>query len=242
MTEKKAAIIIGAGPGLGASLCRGFAKDGYAVCAVRRTKEKLEPLVAEIEAGDGEAHAFGADAADEAAVEDLFTRVEQEVGPVDLVVFNANGFRKKSVLETTAQDFRSTWENAAFAGFLAGRAAARRMIERERGTILYTGATASTRGGSGFAAFASAKFALKATAQALARELGPKGIHVAHVVVDGVIATPATREWIDDAETKEDEDELLDTDAIAQAYRHLARQHRSAWTFELDLRPWTEEW
>lgn len=242
MPERKAAIIIGAGAGLGASLAKGFAKDGYAVCAVRRTKEKLEPLVAEIEAGGGAAHAYGADASSEEAIEALFDAVEKEVGPVELVVFNADGFKKKSITETTADEYRKTWENAAFAGFLTGRAAARRMIPRERGTILFTGATASKRGASGFAAFASAKFALKATAQAMARELGPKGIHVAHIVIDGVIATPSTREWIDDVETKEDEDELLDTDAIAQAYRDLAAQHRSAWTFELDLRPWTEEW
>lgn len=242
MSERKAAIIIGAGAGLGSALCRTFAEEGYAVCAVRRTREKLEALIAEIEAKGGEAHAFGADASSEEEIEALFDRVEDEIGPVELVVFNADGFKKKPVLDTSADIYRETWENAAFAGFLTGRAAARRMIPRERGTILFTGATASTRGGAGFTAFSSAKFALKATAQALARELGPKGIHVAHVIIDGVIATPSTREWVDDVETKEKEDELLDTAAIANAYRDLARQHRSAWTFELDLRPWMEEW
>jgi len=242
MAGRQAAIIIGAGPGLGAALTRGFAEDGYAVCPVRRDKDALDPLVKQIRDDGGEAHAFGVDARNETEIAALFAEVKHTVGEIGVVVFNANGFRKKDIAETTPEAFRDTWENAAFSGFLVGREAAKAMIPNGRGAILFTGATASKRGGAGFTAFASAKFALKALAQSLARELGPKGIHVAHVVVDGGIATPSTREWVDDAETREAGDELLDTDAIARAYRDLVRQHRSAWTFELDLRPWTEAW
>ncbi|MFW6412956.1 MAG: SDR family NAD(P)-dependent oxidoreductase, partial [Oceanicaulis sp.] len=157
-------------------------------------------------------------------------------------IFNAGGFIKAPVCETSVETFRKTWENAALAGFITGRAAARRMTSRGQGTILFTGATASTRGGSGFTAFSGAKFALKAVAQAMARELGPQGVHVAHIILDGVVSTPSTREWLEDVERKEAEDTVLNVEAIANAYRAIVRQPRSAWTFETDLRPWTEDW
>jgi len=242
MTQNRAAVIFGAGPGLGAAFSRGFAEDGFHVCPVRRNGDALNAVVSEVEAAGGTARAFSADGADEAAVETVFDTVEREIGPVELAIFNAGGFVTAPVCETSVETFRKTWENAALAGFLTGRAAARRMAPRGRGTILFTGATASTRGGSGFTAFSGAKFALKAVAQAMARELGPKGVHVAHIILDGVVSTPSTREWLEDADRKAAESTVLDVEAVTQAYRNIVRQPRSAWTFETDLRPWSEDW
>src|SRR6185312_6715567 len=146
------------------------------------------------------------------------------------------------IVETTAQVYRKVWEMAAFAGFLTGREAARHMLPRQRGTILFTGATASVRGGDGFSAFAGAKHALRALAQSMARELGPKNIHVAHVVIDGAIDTNFIRGMRPDVDEMRERDAILSPDAIAAAYVALHRQHRSAWTHEMDLRHWIEKW
>jgi NAD(P)-dependent dehydrogenase (short-subunit alcohol dehydrogenase family) len=241
---KRACLIVGAGDGVGAALARAFARDGLAVCVTRRPRhlDQLEALAASIREEGGEAHAWGVDARDEAQMIALIHRIEAEVGPLEVVVFNIGANVRFGVRETTAQVYSKVWEMAALAGFFAGREAARVMTPRGAGTILFTGATASTRGGIGFSAFAGAKAALRQLAQSMARELGPQGIHVAHVVVDGAIDGAFIRSMLPDAEDRLAADEILRPDEIAKNYVWLHRQHRSAWTFELDLRPWKETW
>lgn len=232
-TASGCAVIIGAGPGLGASLARRARQEGLAVVVSARSAERLQPLAA----GLG-ARAIACDATREADVESLFAAVAAEHGAPQLVVYNAGAFLAKSVLDLTAKDFEDGWRAGCFGGFLAGRAAARLMAPAGRGTILFTGATASLRGAANFAGFAVGKFGLRALAQSMARELGPKGIHVAHVIVDGMIEAEhrAGRKRSENAP-----DALLDPNAIAEAYWQLHRQPRSAWTHELDLRPWSEK-
>jgi NAD(P)-dependent dehydrogenase (short-subunit alcohol dehydrogenase family) len=237
------ALIIGAGDATGGAIARRFAREGLVACVVRRQGDRLVDLVRDIEAGGGQARAFPCDARDEQAMTALFDRVEREVGPLDVVVFNAGAFiHAPRFPDMSGETFRASWEITCFAGFLTGREAARHMVQRGRGTILVTGATASMRGGKGFAAFASAKFGLRALAQSMARELGPQGIHVAHVVIDGVIDTPQVDERFPGVRQDKGEDGLLSPDAIAETYWHLHTQPRSAWTHELDLRPWAEKW
>jgi NAD(P)-dependent dehydrogenase (short-subunit alcohol dehydrogenase family) len=208
----------------------------------RRNADKLSPLVEAIEAADGAARGFGCDARDEDAVMALFDEIERDVGPIEVAVFNPGANVNFPIRETTSRVYRKVWEMACFAGFLVGREAARRMVPRGRGTLLFTGATASVRGGAGFAAFAGAKHALRALAQSMARELGPQGVHVAHVVIDGAIDTPWIRENFAEMVAASPPDGLLAPEAIAENYWLLHRQPRSAWTFELDLRPYAERW
>ena len=234
--------VIGAGDATGSAVARRFAAEGYTVCAARRSKAALEPLVEAIDAQGGVALAFGLDARREDQVAGFFDHVEAEVGPVEVVVFNVGGNVRFPILETTAQKYFKVWEMCALAGFLAGREAARVMLPRGRGTLLFTGATASLRGAAGFAAFAGGKAALRALAQSMARELGPRGLHVAHVVVDGLIDTAFAREHFAQAVAQAGPDGILNPDHIAQAYWTLHQQPRDAWTFELDLRPWVERW
>jgi len=236
----RAALVIGAGDATGGAIARRFAREGYAACVVRRNADKLVPLVARIEVEGGVAHGWPCDARDEAAVVELFARVEREVAPIEVVVFNIGANVRSPIAEMTERVYRKVWEMAALAGFLSGREAARVMLRRGRGTILFTGATASLRGGSGFAAFAGAKHALRALAQSMARELGPQGIHVAHVVIDGAIDTAFIADNFPDRYALKAQQGILDPDAIAEAYWQLHRQPRSAWTHELDLRPWLE--
>jgi NAD(P)-dependent dehydrogenase (short-subunit alcohol dehydrogenase family) len=238
----KAALIAGAGAGLGGALARRFAREGYVACAVRRNGEELEALRAEIEAQGGRALGFGVDARDEDQVVALFERIEREVGPVDVAVHNIGANVSFPIREMTARVYSKVWQMACFSGFLVGREAARRMVPRGRGTILFTGATASLRGRSGMAAFAGAKAALRALAQSMARELGPQGIHVAHVIVDGAIDMPWIRENFPQIVEQRGEEALLAPDAIAESYWQLHAQSRSAWTHELDLRPYVEPW
>jgi NAD(P)-dependent dehydrogenase (short-subunit alcohol dehydrogenase family) len=236
------ALVVGAGEATGGAIARRFAREGYTACVARRSADKLEPLVATIEAAGGRARAFGADARREDEVEALVRTVEDEVGPIEVAVFNVGANVPCSILEESARKFVKIWELACLGGFLVGREAARRMVPRGQGTILFTGATASLRGGAGFAAFAGAKHGLRALAQSMARELGPKGIHVAHVVVDGAIDTAFIRENFPERYALKDRDGILDPEHIAEAYWQLHRQPRSAWTFEMDLRPWCEKW
>ncbi|GGD04454.1 SDR family oxidoreductase [Pyruvatibacter mobilis] len=238
----KAAIIIGAGDATGGAVARRFARAGYTACVCRRNGDQLAPLVADIEAEGGTARAFGVDARDEAQVEAFFRTVEDEVGPVEVMVFNIGANVNFPITETTSRVYRKVWEMAAFAGFLTGREAARYMTPRGEGTIIFTGATASMRGGKGFAAFSGAKFALRALAQSMARELGPKGIHVAHSVIDGAIDTAWIRENFPDRAALDDEGGILKPDDIAETYWQIHRQPRTAWTHEIDLRPWIESW
>jgi NAD(P)-dependent dehydrogenase (short-subunit alcohol dehydrogenase family) len=244
MPLKPSCLIVGAGDGVGSAIARAFAREGLAVCITRRPRnlESLEAVAASIRAEGGEAHAFGVDARNEAEMIALVDRIEAEVGPLQVVVFNIGANVRFPVVDTTAQVYSKVWEMAALAGFFTGREAARAMAPRGKGTILFTGATASTRGGAGFSAFAGAKAALRQLAQSLAREMGPRGIHVAHVVVDGMIDGTFARSIAPDIQTLLDEDAILKPDEIARNYVWLHKQQRSAWTFELDLRPWKENW
>ena len=237
-------VVIGAGDGLGAAIARAFSHEGLTPVVTRRPRhvEDLEKLAASIRAEGREAHAIGLDARKEADVAAFFDTVERDIGPIEVLVFNIGANVRFPVVETTAQVYTKVWEMACFAGFLAGREAARVMTERGRGTILFTGATASVRGGAGFSAFAGAKHGLRALAQSLARELGPKGVHVAHVVIDGAIDGAFIRGLLPDAAEKQAREEILAPDEIARNYVWLHRQGRSAWTFEMDLRPWAETW
>ena len=234
--------VIGAGDATGSAVARRFAKEGYTVCVARRTATALKPLVDQITVEGGKAVAFGLDARREDQVVNFFHQIEAEVGPVEVLLFNVGGNVRFPVLETTAQKYFKVWEMCAMAGFLAGREAARLMLPRGRGTLLFTGATASLRGAAGFSAFAGGKAALRALAQSMARELGPKGLHVAHVVIDGMIDTAFTREHFAQRVEEVGPDGILNPDHIADAYWWLHEQPRNAWTFELDLRPSAERW
>jgi NAD(P)-dependent dehydrogenase (short-subunit alcohol dehydrogenase family) len=244
-TESKGVcLVVGAGDGLGGAIARAFARDGHPVCITRRARHvgELEGLADEIRGRGGVAHAFGVDARDEGEMVALFDRIEAQIGPLEVVVFNIGANVRFGIVETTARVFTKVWEMACFAGFLTGREAARVMAPRARGSILMTGATASLRGREGFAAFAAAKAGLRAFAQSAARELAPKGIHVAHIVVDGAIDGRFTRSNRTDAEALLAEDRILKPDDIAANFVWVHRQPRSAWTHELDLRPWAESW
>jgi len=242
--ERNVCAVIGAGDGLGAAVARAFAREGLAVCVTRRPRhtQDLEKLAESIRAEGGEAHAIGLDARREADVAAFFDTVERTVGPIEALVFNIGANVRFPVVETTAQVYLKVWEMACFAGFLVSREAAKVMAPRGRGTILFTGATASVRGGAEFSAFAGAKHGLRALAQSLARELGPKGVHVAHIVIDGAIDGAFIHSIMPDAAEKLAREEILAPDEIARNYVWLHRQKRSAWTFEMDLRPWAENW
>ena len=242
--ERRVCLVIGAGEGVGGAIARAFAADGFAVCVTRRARNvaQLDALVSDIRTNGGEAHPFGVDARSEDETVALFERIERDIGPVEVLVFNIGANVRFGIRETTTRVFTKVWEMACLSGFLAGREAAKRMVPRGRGTILFTGATASVRGGVGYSAFAAAKNALRAVAQSMARELGPEGIHVAHVIVDGSIEGVFSRENIPDIEERLERDEILKPDDIARNYVWLHHQPKSAWTHELDLRPWKETW
>ena len=235
-------LIIGAGDALGGAIAKRFARAGYTACVTRRTVEKLAALKAEIESAGGTCHAFGSDAREEEDVIKLFAQIEAEIGPIEVFVFNIGGNVRFGITDMTARVYRKVWEMCAFGGFLTGREAARVMLPRKKGTIIFTGATASLRGGVGFSAFAGGKHALRALAQSMARELGPQGIHVGHVVIDGGIDTPFIKERFPERYALKDQDGILNPDHIAENYWTLHSQPRDAWTFELDLRPWIEKW
>jgi NAD(P)-dependent dehydrogenase (short-subunit alcohol dehydrogenase family) len=239
--EKKAALVIGAGDATGGAIARRFAREGFIACVTRRTADKLQPLVERIQSEGGSAHGFGSDARDEAQMSELVTRIERDIAPIEVAVFNIGANVRFTVTETTERVYRKVWEMGALAGFLMGREVARVMTPRGHGTILFTGATASLRGSAGFAAFSGAKHALRALAQSMARELGPKGIHVAHIVIDGAIDTQFIAENFPERYALKDKDGILNPEAIADNYWMLHQQQRSAWTHELDLRPWMEQ-
>jgi|SRR5215217_368604 len=238
--SKKAVLVIGAGDALGGAIARRFAREGLAAVIVRRDAANLEDLTAAIRDEGGEAHPFGVDARLEEPMVELFQRIETDIAPLEAVVFNIGANVNFPIVETTARVYRKVWEMAAFAGFLTGREAARHMLPRGRGSLIFTGATASLRGGKGFSAFAGAKFALRALAQSLARELGPQGLHVAHTIIDGAIDTDWIATNFPDRYALKDQDGILNPDHIADAYWGLHAQPRDAWTHELDLRPWME--
>jgi NAD(P)-dependent dehydrogenase (short-subunit alcohol dehydrogenase family) len=241
-TRPAVALVVGAGDATGGAIAKRFASGGYVACATRRDAARLGPLVDSIRAAGGQAVPFGSDARREDEVVALVDRIEREVGPIEVFVFNIGANVPSSVLEETARKYHKIWEMACFSAFLNAREVARRMVERGRGTMLFTGATASLRGSANFAAFAGAKAALRALAQSMARELGPRGIHVAHVVVDGAIDTAFIRDNFPERYASKAEDGILSPEHIAESYWYLHTQPRDAWTFELDLRPWMERW
>ncbi|MBW8812708.1 MAG: SDR family NAD(P)-dependent oxidoreductase [Caulobacterales bacterium] len=238
--------VIGAGDFIGGEIAKRFAAEGYLVFAGRRQAEKLEPLKAEIEAAGGRVVTRGLDARDEDQVIAFLAEAEA-AAPLEVCVFNIGANVNFPLLETTSRVFRKVWEMACFAGFLAGREAARHMLPRGRGSIFFTGATAGLRGGVGYAAFASAKFGLRALAQSAARELGPQGLHVAHLVIDAGVDTAWVRERIRAREGEAavealEPDRLMRPAAVAEAYWALHQQPRDAWTFEMEIRPYGEKW
>ena len=239
------AVVVGAGDYIGSAIAKRFAAEGYVVVAGRRHGEKLAPLAAEIEASGGRCVAQSLDARQEAEVTAFMARADA-IAPLEVCVFNVGGNVAFPLLDTTERVFRKVWEMACYAGFLTGREAARAMLPHGRGSIFFTGATASTRGGSGYAAFAAAKAGLRATAQAMARELGPRNIHVAHLVIDAGVDTAWVRARIGagagGAERLAEPDRLMQPRSIADAYWRLHQQTRDAWTFEADLRPFAEQW
>ena len=241
--SKYSAIIIGAGDATGSALTKKFAKHGYKVCPARRPRsiDKVNHLADEINNSGGWAKGFGVDARDEVAIKSFFKEVEVNIAPIDVVIFNPGANVYFPIENTTSRVFKKVWEMAAYAGFLTGREAAKYMKTRNEGSILFTGATASMRGGSGFSAFSSAKFALRAVSQSMARELGPEGIHVAHFIIDGAIDTDFIKETFPDIYALKEKDGILQPEAIADTYWFVHTQHRSAWTHELDMRPYMEK-
>ena len=242
-TPRNATVaVVGAGDFIGSAIARRFAAEGYTVFAGRRNGDKLAPLVSDIEAAGGICHGRTLDARQEQSVTEFLAEADR-TAPLELCVFNVGGNVSFPILDTTERVFRKVWEMACYAGFLTGREAARLMLARGSGSIFFTGATASMRGGSGYAAFASAKAGLRAVAQSMARELGPRNIHVAHLVIDAGVDTA----WVRDMRRKRtggepQPGELMDPESIADTYWFLHRQPRDAWTHEIDLRPFGEKW
>jgi NAD(P)-dependent dehydrogenase (short-subunit alcohol dehydrogenase family) len=246
--EKKdrTALVIGAGDYIGSAIAKKFASEGYTVIAGRRNGDQLAPLVAEVEASGGTCHGWSLDARSEEAIEEFFAKAE-EIAPIEVCIFNVGGNVNFPLLETTERVFRKVWELCTYAGFLTAKEAAKYMVPRGKGSLFFTGATASLKGGPGYAAFAAGKFGLRAVAQSAARELGPKNIHVAHLVIDAGVDTAWVRERIrasmgDDVVDNMPEDRLLKPESVAETYWMLHCQSRDSWTQELDIRPYAEKW
>ncbi|WP_024518624.1 SDR family oxidoreductase [Bradyrhizobium sp. Tv2a-2] len=238
------AAVIGAGDYIGAEIARKFAAEGFSIFAGRRNGAKLEPLVKAIEGTGGEIHARSLDARKEEEIIAFLGDADKQA-PLEVCVFNIGANVNFPILDTTERVFRKVWEMACYSGFLAGREAARLMLPRGNGNIFFTGATASLRGGIGYAAFASAKFGLRAVAQSMARELGPRNIHVAHLIIDSGVDTEWVRQRRLDAlgpSALGDPDLLMPPSSVADAYWQLYRQPKSAWTFEMEIRPFGEKW
>ena len=244
----RVALVVGAGDYIGSAIAERFARGGYQIVAARRNKtgDKLEPLRVSIESAGGMCHCMTTDARKEEQVMELFERTERDIGPIEVCVFNVGGNVRFPIADTTTRVFYKVWEMACFAGFLTGREAAKYMVPRGYGSIFFTGATASVRGGSGYAAFASAKSGLRALAQSMARELGPKNIHVSHLVIDAGVDTEYVRnlmrEEMGDEFDRLPPDTLMSPASIGEVYWFLHQQPRDGWTFELDLRPFAEKW
>lgn len=241
MAEKNTALIVGVGAreGVGAATARRFAREGFHVVIVGRTQAKVDAVAAEIRAAGGSAEALVGDAAVEADAT-RFVAAADAKGTLQIAIHNAGNNRRDSFVELQRADFEQLWREHCLGGFLIGREAARRMVPRGAGSIFFTGASGSLRGRAGFAAFAAAKAGLRAVSQSMARELGPKGIHIAHVVVDGGIGGARLLGRAPQLADERGPDGLLSYEAIADTYWQLHNQHRSAWTLEIDLRPWAE--
>lgn len=253
MSPSKVCLVIGAGDATGGAVARRFAREGYTACVTRRTLEKLEPLLAQIRQSGGAAHGFGSDARKEDEVVALIDHIERDIGPIEVMVFNIGANSPNSILTETTQRYTKIWEMSCLAGFLTGREVAKRMVARvdasgpqtqgeaHKGTIIFTGASASLRGSANFAGFAGGKMALRALAQSMARELGPGGIHVAHTIIDGAIDTQFIRSQFPERYALKEVGGILNPEHIADAYWMLHQQPRDAWTHELDLRPYMEK-
>ncbi len=253
MSKSKVCLVIGAGDATGGAVAKRFAREGYVACVTRRTLEKLNPLLESIQQFGGVAHGFASDARQENEVIELIEHIESNIGPIGVMVFNIGANSPNSILTETARRYTKMWEMACLAGFLNGREVAKRMVSRphnveqeahgigQKGTIIFTGATASLRGSANFAGFSGGKMALRGLAQSMARELGPMGIHVAHTIIDGAIDTEFIRTLFPERYALKDQGGVLNPDHIADAYWMLHQQPRDAWTHELDLRPYMEK-
>ena len=243
MQEQKNCLIVGAGDYIGAAIAKRFAAGGFTVCLARRSGDKNAGLVADIKAKGGKAYSYSLDAREEDQVVSGINTIESEVGALDIVIFNVGGNVNFPLIETTERVFRKVWMMACLGGFLTGREAAKHMLARGHGSIFFTGATASIRGGKGYSAFSSAKFGLRALAQSMARELAPQGIHVAHLIIDAGVDTEFVRQRISARGGDPDSlapDTLMRPESVAEAYWQLHHQSRDAWTHECDLRPFAE--
>ena len=240
--QGKVVLVVGAGDAIGSAIATRFAQEGYTVCMARRNGDRLAPLVDELNQQGLTAYAFTCDARKEDELIGLFEHVESSIGALEVVVFNIGANVPMKIVDTDSRKFFKIWEMACFSGFLTGREAAKRMLTRGQGTIIFTGATASLRGAAGFGAFASAKAGLRAMAQSLAKEMGPKNIHVAHVVIDAPVDTAWIMENVREASELKANDGLVVPAHLAENYLMLHNQPRDAWTFELDIRPWSESW
>jgi len=243
--DKGVCLIIGAGDYIGSAIARRFGLGGYTVCMARRNGDQTREVVDQICKKGGVAYGFSLDARDEEQIVTTFAEIEQEIGPLEIVIFNIGGNVSFPIQETTQRVFSKVWQMACLAGFLTGREAAKYMVPRHKGSLFFTGATASLRGGNGFAAFASAKFALRGLAQSMARELGPENIHVAHLIIDAGVDTHWVRERMADRGIDPDSlpaNTLMQPESVADAYWMLHQQTPDAWTHELDLRPSIEKW
>jgi len=250
MSTTKVCLVIGAGDATGGAVAKRFAREGYTVCVTRRSLEKLQSLLTQIREAGGVAHGFGSDARQEDEVVALVEQIEATIGPIDVMVFNIGANSPNSILTETVRRYTKMWEMACLAGFLTAREVAKRMVARpeleskgrsHKGTIIFTGATASLRGSAHFAGFSGGKMALRGLAQSMARELGPMGVHVAHTIIDGAIDTEFIRTQFPQRYALKEEGGILNPDHIADAYWMLHQQPRDAWTHELDLRPYMEK-
>jgi short-subunit dehydrogenase len=253
MTPTKVCLVIGAGDATGGAIAKRFAREGFTVCVTRRSLDRLDPLLAHIKNSGGIAFGFASDARKEDEVIALIEHIESSIGPIEVMVFNIGANSPNSILTETVRRYTKMWEMACLAGFINAREVAKRMLSRaqadnqavlgvsQKGTIIFTGASASLRGSAHFAGFSGGKMALRALAQSMARELGPLGIHVAHTIIDGAIDTEFIRTQFPERYALKNQDGMLNPDHIADAYWMLYQQPRDAWTHELDLRPYMEK-
>jgi NAD(P)-dependent dehydrogenase (short-subunit alcohol dehydrogenase family) len=253
MTPTKVCLVIGAGDATGGAIAKRFAREGFTVCVTRRSLDRLDPLLEHINNSGGIAFGFASDARKEDEVIALIEHIESSIGPIEVMVFNIGANSPNSILTETVRRYTKMWEMACLAGFINAREVAKRMLSRaqadnqavlgvsQKGTIIFTGASASLRGSAHFAGFSGGKMALRALAQSMARELGPLGIHVAHTIIDGAIDTEFIRTQFPERYALKNQDGILNPDHIADAYWMLYQQPRDAWTHELDLRPYMEK-
>jgi short-subunit dehydrogenase len=253
MSKEKVCLVVGAGDATGGAVAKRFAREDFSVCVTRRTLDKLQPLLSDIQQAGGVAHGFASDARKEDEVINLIDHIESNIGPIEVLVFNIGAHSPNSILTETSRRYTKMWEMACLAGFLNGREVAKRMVARsnesdqhskgvsQKGTIIFTGATASLRGSANFAGFSGGKMALRGLAQSMARELGPMGIHVAHTIIDGAIDTEFIRTLFPDRYALKDQGGIMNPDHIADAYWMLHQQPRDTWTQELDLCPYMEK-